>query len=66
MWKDPIVEEVHKYRNEYAKKFNYDLHAICKDLKKKEKKSNREVISFPPKPVAATKKSGQQIRKVQQ
>ena len=29
---DPIVEEVRKYRNEHAKRFNYDLDAICSDL----------------------------------
>ena len=29
---DPIVEEVRKYRNEHAKRFNYDLDAICADL----------------------------------
>ena len=26
---DPIVEEVRKIRDEYAKRFNYDLDAIC-------------------------------------
>jgi len=31
MWKDPIVEEIQKYRDEYAKQFNYDFHAICQD-----------------------------------
>lgn len=29
---DPIIEEVRKYRNEHAKRFNYDLDAICDDL----------------------------------
>jgi hypothetical protein len=29
---DPIVDEVRKYRNNHAKKFNYDMHAICADL----------------------------------
>ena len=29
---DPIVEEVRKYRDEHAKRFNYDLDAICDDL----------------------------------
>ena len=27
-WKDPIVEEVRKVREEHAAKFNYDLVAI--------------------------------------
>ena len=33
---DPIVEEVRKYRNEHAKRFNYDLDAICADLIKRQ------------------------------
>ena len=33
---DPIVEEVRKYRNEHAKRFNYDLDAICADLIKQQ------------------------------
>jgi hypothetical protein len=34
MWKDEILEEIHKIREEHAKSFNYDLHEICKDLRK--------------------------------
>ncbi len=26
---DPIVEEIRKYRERYAAKFNYELAAIC-------------------------------------
>jgi hypothetical protein len=29
---DPIVAEVRNARDEYARRFNYDLDAICKDL----------------------------------
>lgn len=36
MWKDPIVERIHRYREAYAKKFNYDVWAIYEDLKVKE------------------------------
>lgn len=32
---DPIVDEVRHYRDEHAKKFNYDLSAICADFRKK-------------------------------
>ncbi len=38
MWKDEIVEEVRKVRDEYAAKFNYDLDAIYTDIKEQEKK----------------------------
>jgi hypothetical protein len=48
MWKDPIVEEVRKVRQAHAAKFNYDLDAICRDLKEQEKKSGRKVVSLRP------------------
>ena len=52
MWKDPIVEEIHRVREEYAKRLNYDLHAICEDLRKKQGKTNHNIVSRPPrKPV---------------
>ena len=37
MWKDSIVEETRRMKNEYASKFNYDLQAIYQDLKELEK-----------------------------
>ena len=46
---DPIVEEVRKIRDAYAKSFNYDLDAICRDLQEKQRLSKRRVISLPPK-----------------
>ncbi len=49
MWKDEIVEEVRKVRDEYAAKFNYDLDAIYKDIKEQEKQSRRKIVSLPPK-----------------
>ena len=45
----PIVEEVRKVRQAHAAKFNYDLAAICADLKKKEKDYDHPVVSRPPK-----------------
>ena len=49
MWKDEIVEEVRKVRDEYAAKFNYDLDAIYEDIKMQEKQTERKVVSLPPK-----------------
>ena len=46
---DTIVEEVRQARDAYAKKFNYDLDAICQDLQEKQKLSRKKVISLPPK-----------------
>ena len=35
--KDPIIGEIRKIRDAHAAKFQFDLHAICEDLRKKEK-----------------------------
>ena len=51
--KDPIVEEVRKARRKHAEQFNFDLHAICADLKKKEKKYGHLIKSLSPKPIHA-------------
>jgi hypothetical protein len=41
---DPIVEEVRRIRDAYAAEFNYDIDAICRDLREREKKSGRKVV----------------------
>ncbi|MFM8332491.1 MAG: hypothetical protein ACKN9T_12445 [Candidatus Methylumidiphilus sp.] len=48
MWQDPIIEQIHRIRDEYAQKFDYDLHAICEDLRKKQLDSGVKAISRPP------------------
>ena len=61
MWQDPVVEEVRAIRDAYAKRFNYDLEAIYRDLKEQEVKSGREVVSFPPKRLAPEQKIGPMV-----
>ena len=51
MWKDEIVEEVRRVRDEYAAKFNYDFDAIFEDIKKQENQTKRKVVSLLPKKV---------------
>lgn len=46
---DPIIAEVRKARDAYARKFNYDIQAMCRDLKKKQARNADKVISLPPK-----------------
>ncbi len=48
MWRDPVVEEVRAIRDAYSKRFDYDLHAIAGDLRKKEKCGNRELVDPEP------------------
>ncbi len=52
MYKDPIVEEIHQYREKYAKSFNYDLKAIFEDLRKKQIASGRKFVKLPIKKVS--------------
>jgi hypothetical protein len=47
MWKDEVLEEIYKIREEYAKSLNYDFQAIFDDLRKKQATSGRKIISMP-------------------
>ena len=54
MTQDPILDEVRKWRNEYAKQFSYDLRAICLDLKERQEQSERKRFVLPLKRVKPT------------
>jgi hypothetical protein len=57
MYLDEIVEEVRAAREAYAREFNYDIRAMCKDLRERQATSGHKVVSFPPrKPVTVPKK----------
>jgi len=47
--KDPIVEDVRKYRMAHTRKFKGDLAAICADLRIVQETSGHEVIRLSPK-----------------
>jgi hypothetical protein len=48
MKEDPIIKEVRQYREQHAAEFNYDLQAIYRDLKKKERKSKQNFTVYLP------------------
>ena len=48
---DPIVEEIRRNRDDYARKFDYNIRAICHDIREKQRKSGRQVVKLQPKPV---------------
>ena len=54
MWEDPIVAEIRKTRDEHAAKFNYDIAAICEDIRRQEKECGRQYVSFPPRRIEPT------------
>jgi hypothetical protein len=58
MGKDSVVEQVREARQEYAKRFDYDVDRIYRDLKKQETKSGRNAISLPPKRAKSPTRKG--------
>ncbi len=46
MQRDPIVEEVRRIREAHAAKFDYDLAAICRDLRRQQQEPGRKVVSL--------------------
>ena len=46
---DSIVAEVRRAREAYAKQFHYDVQAMWRDLKVRQHKSGRTVVSLRPK-----------------
>jgi hypothetical protein len=46
MYQDPIVEEIHRIREEYSRSFNHDLKALFADLQKQQAESGRKVVNL--------------------
>ena len=43
-WNDEIVEEVRRVRQENAERFNFDISAICSDIRQKQSANKRKVV----------------------
>lgn len=46
MWEDPIVAEVHRIREELAARFNYDIHAMFADMRKRQAGLGSRLVSL--------------------
>jgi len=57
-WKDPIVAEIRRIREEYAARFNYDMEAILRDIQEAELQSGGEFRTSPSKPTPQPTRSG--------
>ena len=53
---DDPIDEIHRIRDEHAKKFAYDIDAAIADLKRIEKEEGIKTVALPPKRVE--KKTG--------
>ncbi len=52
MYKDEIVEEVQRIKQEHAAEYNYDIRAMFRALREKQRKNGRKVVSPAPRRVA--------------
>ena len=57
MYTDPIIDEIRKFRDEYAARFNYDVKAMVDDIRRRQQESGRKTVSRPPKRIATASKS---------
>ena len=55
--KDSIIEEIHRHRAAYAKRFNYDVHAIGDDIRRCEAKSGGVFVALNGRRKPAAKKA---------
>ena len=53
MKKDPIIQDIHAFREEHARKFNYDLDAIYLDLRRKQARRKNVADLKPVKPAVS-------------
>jgi hypothetical protein len=59
--KDPIVEEVRRYRMEHTQRFQGDLSAICADLRSVQIASKHKVVRLAPKKLEPMKRSNRLV-----
>jgi hypothetical protein len=46
MWEDPIVAEVHRIREELAARFDFDVHAMFADMRKRQTALGPRLVSL--------------------
>jgi hypothetical protein len=44
--KDTIVADIHRYRAEHARRFNYDLRAMGEDLQRRQWESGHKIVGW--------------------
>ena len=56
--RDSIVEEVRSVRDAIAKKFDYDIEKLGRDLQERQAKGGRPLVRLPARRIPAEKKAG--------
>jgi hypothetical protein len=54
---DPIVDEVRKAGEAYLAEFDFDLKAVCEDLRRQSEAAGRKTVTLPPRAVKEAKKA---------
>lgn len=62
MWEDPIVAEVHRIREQLAAQFNFDIHAMFADMRKRQAALGPRLVSlaYPGEPEAEAGRDGEE------
>lgn len=47
---DEIIAELRRVKIEHAREFEFDIHAICSDLRSEQERSKAKSTTLPPKP----------------
>ena len=63
MTTDPILDELHQVREQFAAQFNYDIFAIVADIQAQEQKENRPLVSLTPQRVEAEEATAETFQK---
>jgi len=53
-----VITEVRRIRDEHAKAYGYNLHAICESIRVREAQGNRTLITLQPKLPRTEQKAG--------
>jgi hypothetical protein len=64
--KDPIVTQVRRVRDAHARRFGFDIHAICEDIRKVEVASGHPLVrlrprKFPKRPPGSRRSEAQTL-----
>ena len=62
MWKDPIVAETRKLREEYAARFKHDPDAIFEDIRQRQRQPGKKLVSFPARKVGELRMKNGELR----
>ncbi len=61
MYRDPIVEEVRKAREDYARQFNFNLREIAADLQRRSQERGVKTVKLPPSAARRRKRRNDQL-----